>query len=110
MLIERLPQLNCEVNMNTAIYQLAIIKHKTAATLARKALSEAEFKALKEKELASREATKMQIIVHCDSAWADEEHPIWGIARFPNLAARIQHTRTIRELGWLDQVEAFTLL
>ena len=63
-----------------------------------------------EQERASREAVKANEIVICNSAWADEEHPAWGVFSFPDLPARIQHTRTLKKIGWLDLVEAFTLL
>lgn len=97
-------------NMGTPIYQLFIGKNNAAANLAMAAVSEAERKALEEKEAASRQALNIKGIVVCDSAWADEDHPWWGVLRLPDLAARIQHTRTLREIGWLDRVEAFTLL
>ena len=96
--------------MDTPIYQIFYIKNSVAASQAWKALSETERSALLEQERTSRAEVKAKEIVICNSAWADEEHPAWGVLSFPDLAARIQHTRTLRKIGWLDIVEAFTLL
>ena len=96
--------------MNTPIYQVVYGKNSVTSNQAWKALSEAERSALTEQERASREEVKAETIVFCNSAWADEVHPWWGVIRFPDLAARIQHTQTLRKIGWLDIVEAFTLL
>jgi hypothetical protein len=96
--------------MNTPIYQVFYIKNSVASSQAWKALSAAERSALMEQERASREAVKANEIVICNSACADEEHPAWGVFSFPDLPARIQHTRTLKKIGWLDLVEAFTLL
>ena len=96
--------------MDTPIYQIFYIKNSVAASQAWKALSEMERTALLEQERASRDEVKANQIVICNSAWADEEHPAWGVLSFPDLNARIEHTRTLRKIGWLDLVEAFTLL
>jgi hypothetical protein len=96
--------------MNSLIYQVHYIKNSAASNQAWKALSEAEQSALTEQERASRAEVKSKAILFCDSAWADEEHPAWGVLSFPDLAARMQHTRMLRKIGWLDLVEAFTLL
>ena len=82
--------------MNTPIYQIYYIKNSVAANQAWKALSETERNALVEQERASRDEVKAKAIVICNSAWADEEHPGWGVFSFPDLAARIQHTRTLQ--------------
>jgi hypothetical protein len=96
--------------MNGPIYQIFVGNNNIAANLAWKALSEDERKALHEKEQASRQAVGAKAIVFCDSAWADEAHPWWGVLQFPDLQARIEHTRTLQKIGWLDLVDAFTLL
>ena len=96
--------------MNTPIYQIFYIKNSAAANQAWKALSETERSTLIEQEKASRAEVKAEEILFCNSAWADEQHPAWGVIRFPDLAARIQHTRTLKKIGWLEIVEAFTLL
>jgi hypothetical protein len=96
--------------MSTPIYQIFIMKNSVAANQAWLALSEAERKALTEKDDASRKAVNAKVILACNSAWANEEYSAWGLLRFPDLAARIAHTRTLQEIGWFDRVEAFTLL
>src|SRR3990172_12442605 len=96
--------------INAPIYQIFYMKNIAASNQAWKALSEAERNALIEQERASRQEVKAKEVVFCNSAWADEEHPSWGVLSYPDLTARIQHTRTLRKIGWLDLVEAFTLL
>jgi hypothetical protein len=96
--------------MSAPIYQLFIGKNNTAGSLAWEAMPEAERKALEEKERVSREGVGTTTILMCSSAWADEEHPWWGVLRFPSLEARIQHARTLGQIGWLGRIEAFTLL
>jgi len=96
--------------MSKPIYQLFVGNNNVASNQAWKALSEAERKALMDQEQASREAVGAKVIVVCNSAWADEAHPWWGVLRFPDLQARIEHTRTLQKIGWLDITDAFTLL
>jgi hypothetical protein len=96
--------------MSKPIYQIFVGNNNIAANLAWKALSEAERKKLTDQEQASREAVGAKAIVLCDSAWADEAHPWWGLLRFPSLQARLEHTRTLQKIGWLDITDAFTLL
>ncbi len=96
--------------MGKPIYRLFVIKNDAAGNLAMKALPEAERKALMDKEQASREAAGAKTVVLCNSAWADEENPFWGVLRFPDLQACIVHTQTLDKIGWFDYVIAFTLL
>ena len=96
--------------MPTPIYQLVILKNNMAAKMALKALPEAERKSMNEQEQASRIASGASIVLHCDSAWSDETQPGWGVIRFPSLEARIEHTRNLLKIGWLDHYDAFTLL
>ena len=96
--------------MSKPIYQVFVMNNNIASNLAWKAMSEAERKALSDQDQASRDAVGAKIILGCNSAWADESHPFWGVIRFPDLQARIEHTRTIQKIGWLDIVDAFTLL
>jgi len=96
--------------MSTPIYQLFIGKNNVLTSLVGKNFTQTQTEEMIQKEKASREAVQAEVLLACDSAWADEEHPWWGVLRFPSLEARIQHTRTLAEIGWLDWVEAFTLL
>jgi len=96
--------------MTGPIYQIFVGNNNVAANLAWKALPEDERKALQEKDRASREAVGAKSIVLCDSAWADESHPWWGVIEFPDLQARIDHTRALQKIGWTDLSDAFSLL
>jgi hypothetical protein len=96
--------------MSTPIYQLFVINNNVTMWQAYNALSEAQKKDLNEKQVASFKAVGAQQIAYCFSAWADEQHPYWGLHRFPSLEARIKHTQTLQEIGWLEGMDAFTLL
>ena len=99
-----------EKNMSQPIYQIFVGNNNIAGNLAWNALSEAERKALNDQERSASEAVGAKALVMCDSAWADEMHPWWGLVRFPDLAARIEQARLLKQAGWLDRVDAFTLL
>jgi len=96
--------------MSTPVYQLFIGKHSIAALQAQKALSKAKRDDLMGKQLASLQKVGATNLVFCDSFWADEEHPFWGVNRFPSLDALREHARTLQSLQWADILEAFTLL
>jgi hypothetical protein len=96
--------------VSTPIYQLFIIKNNVAMWQAYNALSETQKKDLNGKQAASLKAVGAQEILSCFSAWADEEHPYWGVHRFPGLEARIKHTQTLQQIGWLEGMDAITLL
>jgi hypothetical protein len=96
--------------MNKPIYQLFVGNNNIASNLAWKALSETERKALMDQDQASQKTAGVKMIVGCDSAWADEMHPWWGVLRFPDLQARIDHTHRMQKAGWLEITDAFTLL
>jgi hypothetical protein len=98
------------MNMSKPIYQLFVGNNTVSANLAWNALSEARQKELSDQEQASRDAVGAKIIVVCDSAWADEMHPWWGCIRFPDVQARIEHTRSLKKIGWMDITDAFSLL
>ena len=96
--------------MSKPVYQMFVINNNISSNLAWKSLSEDEQKALGDQDRASREAAGSKLIAYCDSAWADEMHLNWGVIRFPDLQARIEHARNLRKIGWLDINDAFTLL
>jgi hypothetical protein len=96
--------------MSKPIYQLALGNKNLAGIQVWKALPEAQVKSLFDQEKASREAAGARAILFCDSSWADEMHHWWGVMRFPDLQARIDHTRRLDEMGWLDINDYFTLL
>jgi hypothetical protein len=96
--------------MGKPIYHLVVANNNIARNLAWKALAESERKTLEDQEQAAMEAVGAKVILVCDSAFADEMHPGWGVVRYPDLQARIDETRTNRKIGWLDINDAFTLL
>lgn len=96
--------------MSTPIYLLAIGKNNVASNLAWNARPAAETKAIEEQQNASLKEVGGKSIITCHSEFADEEHPWWTVERFPSLEARIEHAQTLRKIGWLDIVDAFTLL
>lgn len=96
--------------MITPIYQIFIGKNNIAANLAAKSVPQAEKDEMNKKQMASLDAVGAKVLLLCNSAWANEENPWWGLIRFPSLEARIQHTHELSEMGWLDWVDAFTLL
>ena len=96
--------------MTSPIYQIAIGNHNVAGIQAWKAMPQAERDEMNKKQMASLDAVCGKTILSCYSAWTDEEHPWWVLIRFPSLEARVQHTRTLAEIGWLDLMDAFTLL
>ena len=96
--------------MSTAIYQIAIGKNNISANVAMKTIPEAEREAVEAQMMASLDELGVTRILSCNSAWADEEHPWWVVLRFPSLEARMEHVRITKKIGWLDMVDAFTLL
>jgi hypothetical protein len=96
--------------METPIYQIFIGKNNIASNLAIKAAAKEERDEMFKKQAASIAAHKAEVLLRCSSAWADEEHPWWGLIRYPSLEARMRHTQDLAEMGWLDYVDAFTLL
>ena len=50
-------------------------------------------------------------LMRCESGWADEKHPYWGITTFPNLESRIKQHQLMNRLGFFRRSEpSFTLL
>jgi hypothetical protein len=96
--------------MSKPIYQLFVGNNNIARNQIWKSFPETDRKTLENQERASGEAVGGKAVVACYSAWADEAHPWWGVLRFPDLQARIEHTRTLQKIGWLDMTDAFTLL
>ena len=96
--------------MSKPIYEMYVVNHNLVATQANKALSEAQSKAIWDQHKAAEQATGVKDLFYCNSAWADEMHPEWGVARYPDLQARIEHTRLHQKAGFLDLVDAFSLL
>jgi hypothetical protein len=96
--------------MGKPIYLLFVGNKNIASDLAWKALSETERKTIEDKQQAAVDVVGGTFVVRCDSAWADEMHPWWGVGRFPDLPARIEFIRLNQESGGLAFTDAFTLM
>ncbi len=95
--------------MSTPIYQLFILRNHVASALARKSLAEAEKKALSDKEATARKASGATAVAICDSAWADEAHPAFGVSVFPNVEANQKVMQSPVDIGWRQYFDSFTL-
>ncbi len=49
-------------------------------------------------------------LVLCDSRWASEQWPFWGVEQYPNLEAVQKHAALLEAIHWFRYVEAMTLL
>ena len=96
--------------MSTTIYSLFVIKNNVAANLANKAMAKEEQDLLWKTMSESLDKAGAQSIVTCESAFANEETPYWGVIKYPSLQARIDQTHAIQEMGWTNLTDAFTLL
>lgn len=95
--------------MSKSIYGLWMVRNHPTTT-AYDALSETQQKAMWEMNEASNKRVGARELLSCDCAWANETYTGWGISLFPDLAARIEHTRDLQKAGWFRIVDAFTLL
>ncbi len=94
--------------MSKPIYEMWMRRNNLTSNQIWKAFSEAEIKALMDQE--SKAAVGAKDIVVCDSQWADETYNAWGVKRFPDLQARIEHTRRLQKIGWFDILDTFSLM
>jgi hypothetical protein len=51
-----------------------------------------------------------KVIVLCNSRWASEQWPFWGVEQYPNIEAVQKHTELLNALNWFRYVETMTLL
>jgi hypothetical protein len=49
-------------------------------------------------------------VVLCNSGWASERWPVWGVEQFPDLEAAQKHNQLLNELNWFRYVESMTVL
>src|SRR5690242_16762779 len=73
-------------------------------------LSEEERGGLLRKLLEAFERVGGKEVVRCDSAWASEQWPFFGLEEYPDIAAEQAHSRFLQELGWHRYLEGMTLL
>ena len=48
--------------------------------------------------------------IQCNSAWASEQWPFWGVEQFPDIEAVQKYTELLSELNWFRYFEATTVL
>jgi hypothetical protein len=93
------------------IYQLWMWKNNPAANTLYAKISPEDDKVLAETfsdEAMDRFGAKW--VLYCESAWANEEYRNWGITSYPDIQARIEHTRVIEKAGWYRYGDMFSLL
>ena len=49
-------------------------------------------------------------IVLCNSGWASEEWPSWGVEQFPDIEAVQKYTELLNEFSWFRYVESISVL
>ena len=92
--------------MTQAIYHVFLVK----PTEAWHQLSREEQGAL----LAKVGETLTQVggkqIVACNSSWASEQWPFWGVEQYPDIEAVQKHAELLAALNWFRYMESMTLL
>ena len=73
-------------------------------------LSDGERQAWWEKLEAITDRAGGEWLIQCDSRWADEEYPFWGVMEYPSLEACRQAVAENEEAGWYRYIVATTLL
>jgi hypothetical protein len=63
-------------------------------------LSQEEQNSLLDKVAQTLEKIGGKQIVVCDSSWASEQWPFFGVEEFPNIEAVQKHAQLLNELDW----------
>lgn len=92
------------------IYQLWIAKADPVTRANRDHLSKEETDALWAKWQESVNRTGACTMLGCESNWANEELPSFGIMAFPSIKARQEHVKDLEKLIWPLYITAFTVL
>ncbi len=95
--------------MSKPIYQLWMIRNQPT-TSAYDAMSEAQQKAFWEAHDASSRRVGSKDLLACECTWANEDYSWWGITQFPDVAARMEHTRDLQKIGWFRITNSFSLM
>lgn len=96
--------------MSDPIYQLWVIKNHAGPSQNWNNMTDSQQKEMMDANADSMKRVGAEMLIWCKCAWANEEYDNWGIARYPDLGARIEHTENMYKMKWFDYVEAFTLL
>jgi hypothetical protein len=51
-----------------------------------------------------------KVIVLCNSRWASEQWPFWGVEQYPNIEAVQKHTELLNAFNWFRYMESMTVL
>ncbi len=73
-------------------------------------LSSEEQSNLLRKVVAVLEKAGGKPVVLCDSSWASEEWPWFGLEQFPDIEAVQAHTKLLQELNWYRFIESRSLV
>ena len=96
--------------MSNPIYQLWVIKNNSGTASRWAGMSESQQKELDEANSDSLKRVGAEILLWCKCSWANEEYDNWGVVSYPDIAARIEHTKNMEKMKWFQYIEAFTLL
>ena len=96
--------------MSNPIYQLWVIKNHAGPNQGWNSMTESQQKEMMDANMDSMKRVGAEVLIWCKCAWANEEYDNWGIACYPDLGARIEHTENMYKMKWFDYTEAFTLL
>lgn len=92
--------------MSQEILKLWMIRPKEAYYR----LSAAERQAVSDRARAALAQVGGAYIAICSSSWCSEQWTIWGVERFPDLAAVQRHAKLMEEIDALRYFESMTLL
>ena len=92
------------------IYQLFLVPNNPtlAANAASETKEETEARWGKWEESVKR--TGLQVVLSCDSYWANEAYLGFGLVAFPSVEARIAHAKDLLELNWPRFFSGFTIM
>jgi hypothetical protein len=92
--------------MAQPIYKVFLVK----MTEAWYQLSQEEQNSLLAKVNEALEKVGGKRVVMCDSNWASEQWPFFGVEVFPDIEAKQKHARLLDELNWARYVEGMSVL
>ena len=73
-------------------------------------LSAEEQRSLLGKVTAALDAVGGKSVILCDSSWAAEEWPVFGVEQYPDLEALQKHEALLAQLNWPLYLDAHTLV
>ena len=92
--------------MTQAIYKVWLVK----PTEAWYQLSQEEQDKLFAQVNEARAQFGGKIIVACESRWASEQWPFWGVEQFPDSEANQKYTAHLNTFNWFRYMESMTVL